>query len=53
MHTYMDLMMLLGYKMNKRVGGLREFEFESLSGGHALHATLAISGWLSDEQPGQ
>jgi len=39
--------------MNKRVGGLKEFEFESLSSGRSLHATIAVSGWLSGEQPGK
>lgn len=39
--------------MNKRVGSLKEFEFEPLSSECSLHVTIAISGWLSDAQPGE
>jgi hypothetical protein len=38
--------------MNKRVGSLKEFSFEPLSCERSLHVTVAVSGWLSDEQPG-
>jgi len=38
--------------MQKRVGGLEEFEFEPLTSGHSLHVTIAISGWLTNKHPG-
>ncbi|XP_048839358.1 transmembrane and coiled-coil domain-containing protein 4 isoform X2 [Brienomyrus brachyistius] len=37
---------LTGYKMNKRVGAIEEFEFLPLSSGKHLHLTLAVTGWL-------
>uniref|UniRef100_A0AAY4EH35 Transmembrane and coiled-coil domain-containing protein 4 n=1 Tax=Denticeps clupeoides TaxID=299321 RepID=A0AAY4EH35_9TELE len=37
---------LTGYKMNKRVGAIEEFEFLPLSTGKHLHVTLAVTGWL-------
>ena len=43
---------LLGYKMNKRVGGLTEFEFEPLTSGRSLSVTIAITGWLSEKHSG-
>lgn len=43
---------LTGYKMKKRVGEIEEFAFDTLTEGKGLHVTLAISGWLSDEDPG-
>ncbi|XP_077535675.1 transmembrane and coiled-coil domain-containing protein 4-like isoform X1 [Haemaphysalis longicornis] len=43
---------LTGYKMKKRVGEIEEFAFDTLTEGRGLHITLAISGWLSDEDPG-
>lgn len=43
---------LAGYKMNKRVGDLEEFEFEALTEGRQLHVTVAVSGWLTEENPG-
>lgn len=43
---------LTGYKMKKRVGEIEEFAFDTLTEGKGLHITLAISGWLSDEDPG-
>ncbi|XP_067127647.1 transmembrane and coiled-coil domain-containing protein 4-like isoform X1 [Centruroides vittatus] len=42
---------LTGYKMKKRVGGIEEFAFETLTEGQQLHITLAVSGWLSEEGP--
>ncbi|KAH8042133.1 hypothetical protein HPB51_021217 [Rhipicephalus microplus] len=42
---------LTGYKMKKRVGEIEEFAFDTLTEGKGLHITLAISGWLSDEDP--
>ena len=42
-----------GYKMNKRMGDLKEFAFDPLSEGRDLHVTIAISGWLTDESPGR
>lgn len=38
---------LTGYKMKKRVGAIEEFEFLPLTGGHQLHISIAITGWLS------
>jgi len=43
---------LSGYKMNKRVGGITEFEFEPLSSGRSLCITIAITGWLSEKHYG-
>ncbi|GFT41052.1 transmembrane and coiled-coil domain-containing protein 4 [Nephila pilipes] len=40
---------LTGYKMQKRVGDIEEFAFDTLTEGQQLHITLAISGWLSEE----
>ncbi|XP_046896416.1 transmembrane and coiled-coil domain-containing protein 4 isoform X2 [Hypomesus transpacificus] len=37
---------LTGYKMNKRVGAIEEFEFLPLSSGKHLHLTVAVTGWL-------
>ncbi|XP_056589269.1 transmembrane and coiled-coil domain-containing protein 4-like [Triplophysa dalaica] len=37
---------LTGYKMNKRVGAIEEFEFLPLSSGKHLHVTIAVTGWL-------
>ncbi|XP_035239289.1 transmembrane and coiled-coil domain-containing protein 4 isoform X2 [Anguilla anguilla] len=37
---------LAGYKMNKRVGAIEEFEFLPLSSGKRLHVTIAVTGWL-------
>lgn len=43
----------VGYKMKKRVGAVEEFEFEPLVVvGKQLHVTVAITGWLSKEMPG-
>ncbi|XP_068454622.1 transmembrane and coiled-coil domain-containing protein 4 [Clinocottus analis] len=37
---------LTGYKMNKCVGAIEEFEFLPLSSGKQLHLTIAVTGWL-------
>uniref|UniRef100_A0A4W3KBH3 Transmembrane and coiled-coil domains 4 n=1 Tax=Callorhinchus milii TaxID=7868 RepID=A0A4W3KBH3_CALMI len=37
---------LAGYKMNKRVGAIEEFEFLPLTEGTQLHITIAVTGWL-------
>nr|XP_057941427.1 transmembrane and coiled-coil domain-containing protein 4 [Doryrhamphus excisus] len=37
---------LTGYKMNKCVGEIEEFEFLPLSSGKRLHVTIAVTGWL-------
>ncbi|KAK7002161.1 Transmembrane and coiled-coil domain-containing protein 4, partial [Halocaridina rubra] len=42
---------LTGFKMQKRVGDIEEFAFESLSDGSHLHIAIAISGWLTKEGP--
>jgi len=47
---------LTASKMNKRIGDLEEFAFESLNPSHdqtSLTITIAISGWISDEGPQQ
>ncbi|XP_012286477.1 transmembrane and coiled-coil domain-containing protein 4 isoform X2 [Orussus abietinus] len=46
---------LTGYKMNKRVGQVEEFGFQSMMPyeviEHQLHIAIAITGWLNDEDP--
>lgn len=42
-----------GYKMNKRMGDLKEFAFDPLSEGSELHVTIAVSGWITEEVPGE
>ncbi|XP_077942200.1 transmembrane and coiled-coil domain-containing protein 4 isoform X2 [Gasterosteus aculeatus] len=37
---------LTGYKMNKCVGAIEEFEFLPLRSGKHLHLTIAVTGWL-------
>ncbi|XP_037136848.1 transmembrane and coiled-coil domain-containing protein 4 [Syngnathus acus] len=37
---------LTGYKMNKCVGAIEEFEFLPLSSGKHLHLTVTVTGWL-------
>uniref|UniRef100_A0A8C3AEZ1 Transmembrane and coiled-coil domains 4 n=2 Tax=Cyclopterus lumpus TaxID=8103 RepID=A0A8C3AEZ1_CYCLU len=37
---------LTGYKMNKCVGAIEEFEFLPLRSGKQLHLTIAVTGWL-------
>ncbi|MED6283145.1 Transmembrane and coiled-coil domain-containing protein 4 [Characodon lateralis] len=37
---------LTGYKMNKCVGAIEEFEFRPMSSGKHLHLTVAVTGWL-------
>ncbi|KAF4078091.1 hypothetical protein AMELA_G00195260 [Ameiurus melas] len=37
---------LTGYKMNKRVGAIEEFEFLPLNSGKHLHVTVTVTGWL-------
>lgn len=40
--------------MKKRVGAVEEFKFEPLVViGKQLHITLAVTGWLSKDMPGQ
>lgn len=39
--------------MQKRVGDIEEFAFDVLTDGQQLHITLAISGWLADEEKGK
>lgn len=41
---------LSGYKMNKRVGEVEEFEFEALTEGKDLHVSICVSGWLTKEK---
>ena len=40
---------LTGYKMNRRVGGIDEFEFQQITASNQLAITIAVSGWLSDD----
>ncbi|KAF3860071.1 hypothetical protein F7725_000326 [Dissostichus mawsoni] len=37
---------LTGYKMNKCVGAIEEFEFLPLRSGKQLHLTIVVTGWL-------
>ncbi|XP_061656692.1 transmembrane and coiled-coil domain-containing protein 4 isoform X2 [Syngnathoides biaculeatus] len=37
---------LTGYKMNKCIGAIEEFEFLPLSSGKHLHLTITVTGWL-------
>ncbi|XP_072223344.1 transmembrane and coiled-coil domain-containing protein 4 [Leuresthes tenuis] len=37
---------LTGYKMNKCVGAIEEFEFLPLTSGKHLHLTITVTGWL-------
>ncbi|XP_041860125.1 transmembrane and coiled-coil domain-containing protein 4 [Melanotaenia boesemani] len=37
---------LTGYKMNKCVGAIEQFEFLPLSSGKHLHLTITVTGWL-------
>jgi len=39
---------LTGFKMNKRVGNIEEFDFEQITTDRALHLTIAISGWITE-----
>ena len=39
---------LTGFKMNKRVGNIEEFKFESITDDRGLHLTIAVSGWITD-----
>uniref|UniRef100_A0A183EYZ7 Mitoguardin 1 n=1 Tax=Gongylonema pulchrum TaxID=637853 RepID=A0A183EYZ7_9BILA len=39
---------LVGYKMQKRVGAIEEFVIQPLAEGRSLHCVLAISGWIED-----
>lgn len=41
---------LAGYKMNRRVGAVEEFQIETLSSGRSLHLCLAIPGWICEER---
>lgn len=40
----------IGYKMNKCVGAIEEFEFLPLSCGKHLHLTIAVTGWLGSDE---
>ena len=40
---------LTGYKMKRRVGGIDEFKFLPLTISAQPTITIAISGWLSDD----
>lgn len=40
---------LTGYKMKRRVGGVDEFEFQQITSSNQLAITIAVSGWLSDD----
>ena len=39
--------------MNKRVGDIEEFEFETLCEEGDLNVTIAISGWITENEPGE
>lgn len=40
---------LTGYKMKRRVGGIDEFNFQPITISKQLATTIAISGWLSND----
>lgn len=40
---------LSGYKMNRRIGKMEQFEFGRLNEGEGLSLCLAVSGWLGEE----
>ena len=35
--------------MNRRMGGIEEFEFDVLTDGSQLNLTIAITGWLLED----
>lgn len=39
-------MLLVGYKMKKRIGAIEEFTIETLTEGQSLHCVLVVSGWI-------
>ncbi len=41
-----------GYKMKKRVGDVEEFAFEPLTDEPDVHVTIAVTGWLTEDEPG-
>ena len=45
--------MIAGYKMNKRIGDVEEFAFDPLLETNDLHVTIAVTGWLTEEEPGE
>ena len=42
-----------GYKMNKRIGALEEFTFQEISQEEDLQVTIAITGWLTNDDNGE
>ncbi|KAI6184487.1 hypothetical protein M3Y97_00601600 [Aphelenchoides bicaudatus] len=41
---------LTGYKMNRRVGAIDEFQLEILTEGKSLHCVLCVSGWVNEKE---
>lgn len=41
---------LSGYKVNKNISSVEEFEFEALTEDKDLHVTICVSGWLTKER---
>ncbi len=38
--------------MKKRVGDVEEFAFEPLTDEPDVHVTIAVTGWLTEDEPG-
>ena len=38
--------------MKKRVGDVEEFGFEPLTDDPDVHVTIAVTGWLTEDEPG-
>ena len=38
--------------MKKRVGDVEEFGFEVLTDEPDVHVTIAVTGWLTEDEPG-
>ena len=38
--------------MKKRVGDVEEFGFEPLTDEPDVHVTIAVTGWLTEDEPG-
>lgn len=50
--SFVFILVCVAYKMQRRVAGVSEFKFEELSHGKSLHVTLAVPGWVTNQDPG-
>ncbi|KAK3721617.1 hypothetical protein QZH41_008295 [Actinostola sp. cb2023] len=41
---------LLGQRLNRRLGDIEQFEFEKLTQGDHLNVVIAVSGWLKEDE---